>query len=224
MISRAAILALALSTMQLAQNGPLFKVSDYPAHVKLPSMEIGAEYLLNSIPLAKGMYIAKDHLVLEVAIFPSTEAGVNVSSSQFTLRVNNKTILYPDSPGAVASSLKYPDWQTRPTMTAEAGVGDGTVVLGAPPPVARFPGDRRADRPPSVPRVPAPPDPTGAPKAVDQPIETQIAIAALPQGQLQEPVKGFLFFPFSGKTKSIRSLALIYDGGESSPKTTISLF
>jgi len=210
--------------MQLAQNRPLSKVSDYPAHVKLPSMEIGAEYLLNSIPLARGMYIAKDHLVLEVAIFPSTEDGVNVSSSQFTLRVNNKTILYSDSSGAVANSLKYPDWQMRPTMTAEAGVGNGSVVLGAPPPVARFPGDRRADRPPSVPRVPDPPDPTGAPKAADQPIETQIAIAALPQGQLQEPVKGFLFFPFSGKTKSIRSLDLIYDGGESGPKTTIRLF
>jgi len=223
MISRAAILGLALSTMQLAQNGPLSKVSDYPAHVKLPSMEIGAEYLLNSIPLGRGMYIAKDHLVLEVAIFPSTRDGVNVSSSQFTLRVNNKTILYPDSPGAVASSLKYPDWQTHPTMTAEAGAGNGSVVLGAPPPVARFPGDRRADRTP-IPRVPDSPDPTGEPKAADQPIETQIAIAALPQGQFQKPVKGFLFFPFSGKTKSIRSLDLIYDGGESGPKTTISLF
>src|SRR5258708_5049509 len=176
--------------MHLAQNGPLSKVSDYPAHVKLPSLEIGAEYLLNSIPLNRGMYIAKDHLVLEVAIFPSTEDGVNVSTSQFTLRVNNKTILYPDSPGAVASSLKYPDWQMRPTMTAEAGAGNGSVVLGAPPPVARFPGDRRADRPPSVPRVPDPPDPTGEPKAAEQPIETQIAIAALPQGPSQKPVKG----------------------------------
>ena len=186
-------------------------------------MEIGVEYLLNSIALDKGMYIARDHLVVEVAIFPSTQAGVNVSSSQFTLRVNNKTILYPDSPGAVASSLKYPDWQTHPNATAQAGVGNGSVILGAPPSVARFPGDRRADRPPSVPGVEQQ-DPTGGPKAAEQPIETQIAIAALPEGPSQKQVKGLLFFAFSGKTKSIRSLDLIYDSGEGGPKTTIRLF
>ena len=224
MISWVAFLALALVHALLAQEPPRSKISDYPAHAKLPAMEIGVEYLLNSIALDKGMYIAKDHLVLEVAIFPSTQASVNVSSSQFTLRVNNKTILYTDSPGAVASSLKYPDWQTHPNATAQAGVGNGSVILGAPPPVARFPGDRRADRPPSVPRVPEQQDPTGEPKAAERPIETQIAIAALPEGTSQKPVKGLLFFPFSGKTKSIRSLDLIYDGGESSPKTTIPVF
>src|SRR5258708_15472945 len=153
-------------------------------------MEIGVEYLLNSIALDKGMYIAKDHLVLEVAIFPSTQASVNVSSSQFTLRVNNKTILYTDSPGAVASSLKYPDWQTHPNATAQAGVGNGSVILGAPPPVARFPGDRRADRPPSVPRVPEQQGPTGEPKAAEQPIDTPIAITALPEGQSQKSEHG----------------------------------
>jgi hypothetical protein len=224
MISRVAIVALAVSHALFAQDTPRSKISDYPAQAKLPAMEIGVEYLLNSIALDKGMYIARDHLVLEVAIFPSTQAGVNISSSQFTLRVNNKTILYTDSAGAVASSLKYPDWQTRPNATAQAGVGNGSVIMGAPPPVARFPGDHRADRPPPIPRVPEQQDPTGQPKAAEQPIETQIAIAALPEGPSQKPVKGFLFFPFSGKTKSIRSLDLIYDSGESGLKTTIPLF
>jgi hypothetical protein len=138
--------------------------------------------------------------------------------------VNNKTSLYTDSSGAVASSLKYPDWQTRPTMTAEAGAGNGSVILGAPPPVARFPGDRRADRPLPLPRAPEPPNPTGEPKAAEQPIETQMAIAALPEGPSGKPVKGLLFFPFSGKTKSIRSLDLIYEGGERIPKAIIPLF
>jgi hypothetical protein len=224
MIARVATLTLALIPALLAQATTRAKVSDYPAHTKLPSMEIGVEYLLNSIPLDKGMYLAKDHLILDVAIFPSSPAGVNVSTSQFTLRLNRKTILYPDSPGAVASSLKYPDWQTRPTMTAEAGAGNGSVILGAPPPVARFPGDRRADRPASVPRVPEPPNPTGEPKPVEQPIDTQLAIAALPEGPSEKPVKGLLFFAFSGKTKSIRSLDLIYEGGEGSSKAIIPLF
>jgi hypothetical protein len=224
MISRVAIVALAVSHAVFAQDTPRSKISDYPAQAKLPAMEIGVEYLLNSIALDKGMYIARDHLVLEVAIFPSTQAGVNISSSQFTLRVNNKTILYTDSAGAVASSLKYPDWQTRPNATAQAGVGNRSVIMGAPPPVARFPGDHRADRPPPIPRVPEQQDPTGQQKAAEQPIETQIAIAALPEGPTQKQVKGFLFFPFSGKTKSIRSLELIYDSGESGLKTTIPLF
>jgi len=224
MISWAVTLVLAFLAALPAQDAPRSKVSDYPVHAKLPAAEIGAEYLLNSIALDKGMYIAKGHLVLEVAIFPSTPAGINVSNSQFTLRVNNKTILYPDSPGAVASSLKYPDWQTHPTMTAEAGAGNGSVILGAPPAVARFPGDRRADRPPSVPRVPEPANPSGEPKAAEQPIEVQMAIAALPEGPSQKPVKGLLFFAFGGKTKSIRSLDLIYERGEGDPKTIIPLF
>jgi len=86
--------------------------------------------------------------VLEVAIFPYALDGVNVSNSQFTLRVNYKTILHTDSSGAVAASLKYPDWQSRPNVTAVAGVGNASVILGTPPTVARFPGDPHPDRRP----------------------------------------------------------------------------
>ena len=62
------------------------------------------------------------------------------------------------------------------------------------------------------------------PKAADQPIETQMAIAALPEGPSEKLVKGLLFFAFGGKTKSIRSLDLIYEGGEGGPKAIIPLF
>jgi hypothetical protein len=223
MISRAAILALSLLSAMFAQNTPRAKIEDYPAYGKLPAVEIGAEYLLNSVPLDKGVYIARNHLVLDVGIFPFALDGTNVSSSQFTLRINYKALLHPDSSGTVAASLKYPDWQTRPGATAEAGVGNATVILGAPPNAGRFPGDPRADHPLPVPKTPEPPDPSGQPKAADQPLETQIAIAALPEGWTQKPVKGLLFFPFFAKTKSIRTLDLIYDGGESG-QTTIKLF
>jgi hypothetical protein len=223
MIYRAAILALTLCNVLPAQDTPSTKISDYPAQGKIPAVEIGAEYLLNSIPLAKGIYVARNHLVLEVAMFPYALDGVNVSNSQFTLRINYKTILHTDSSGAVAASLKYPDWQSRPNMTAEAGVGNASVILGAPPAIARFPGDPTPNRRP-VPTAPDSPDPrAGQPKVADEPIETQLAMAALPEGWTKTTVKGFLFFQFSGKTKSIRNLDLIYDGGESG-QMTIHLF
>src|SRR5256885_9120463 len=104
MIYRAAILALALYNVLPAQEAPRSKISGYPASAKLPAVEIGAEYLVNSIPLAKGVYIARSHLVLEVAIFPNAPDGVNVSSSQFTLQINYKAILHADSSAAVAAS------------------------------------------------------------------------------------------------------------------------
>jgi hypothetical protein len=55
------------------------------------------------------------------------------------------------------------------------------------------------------------------------PIEEAISHAALPEGRIAEHVKGCLFFRFEGKLKSIKSLDLIYDVGDGSPKATIQL-
>jgi hypothetical protein len=214
-------LAFVVLTALPAQDAPpRSKASDYPAHVSLPGVEIGAEYLLHSIPGEKGFYFAKEYLVVEVGIFPSAGDDIAVSSRQLTLRINHgKSVLLADSPGSVAAALKYPDWETRPNATAKAG----PVILGAPPEVGRFPGDPR--QAPPVPRpVGEQSDPSGTEKEPPKTIEQSIANAALPEGPANKPAKGCLFFRFTGKTKSIRSLELIYDAGESRPKATIALF
>jgi hypothetical protein len=198
-----------------AQNAPpRSQPSDYPAHAQFPAFEIGAEYLVHNIPLEKGEYWARDYLVVEVILVPRGRESIDLSSNQFMLRINGKkSLLYADSPGAVAAALKYPDWQTHPNLSAAAGIGDAGVVIGAPPVVGRFPGD-----PTGVPPRPTPQDPNGEnPYGVTpdsgRPLDQAIAIAALPEGRITKFAKGCLFFPFRGKLKSIKALDLVYDPG-----------
>jgi hypothetical protein len=181
-------------------------------------MEIGAEYMVHSIPGERGGYFAKEYLVVEVAIFPAAKEALKISSGQFTLRINNKSTLISQSAGAVAAALKYPDWEQRPQMTAQAG----PLIYGAPQ-VGRFPGDPTQPRRLPTPRVPDQTDSGNVERQPNLPIEDAIARAALPEGLVREHVKGCLFFRFEGKLKSIKSLDLVYDPGATSPKATIRL-
>src|ERR1700682_4609450 len=140
----ARVFAISFVLAAAAWSQPREKASDYPEHAKLADREIGIEYLVHSIPVERGVLVASDYLVVEVAVFPLTLAGVAVSSGQFTLRINGKkTPVYSQSTGMVAASIKYPDYErTRPRLVAEAG----PVIIGAPRPVARFPGDPSSRR------------------------------------------------------------------------------
>ena len=215
--ARIVIAAASLFLMLNAQDAPRSKASDYPAHLTLPSMEIGAEYMVHSIPAEKGDYFAKEYLVVEVAIFPATKQNPKISSGRFTLRINNKSTLLAQSAGMVAAALKYPDWEQRPQMTAQAG----PLIYGAPQ-VGRFPGDPTQTHP--LPRpAPGQADSGNTEQQTELPIEEAISHAALPEGVIAEHVKGCLFFRFDGKLKSIKSLDLIYDAGGSLPPATIRL-
>ena len=54
-----------------AQSGtpPKHAVQDYPAHTESDKISIGAEYLVHSFSGGGELYIAKDYLVVEVALF-----------------------------------------------------------------------------------------------------------------------------------------------------------
>ena len=57
-----------------------------------------------------------------------------------------------------------------------------------------------------------------------EPVEVSIARSALPEGPTHGPVSGYLFFAFKGKTKSIRSLELLYSSPDGSREATLRLF
>jgi len=181
-------------------------------------MEIGAEYLVHSIPGEKGDYFAKEYLVVEVAISPTRKESLRISSGRFTLRINNKSALIAQSAGVVAAALKYQDWEQRPQMTAQAG----PLIYGAPQ-SGRFPGDPTQPRPLPTPRGTDQADSINGQKEPNLPIEEAISRAALPEGLTAEYVKGCLFFRFEGKLKSIKSLDLIYDVGGDAPPAMIRL-
>ena len=190
-----------------AQYGTAPKSSeqDYTAHARLEKLSIGAEYLVHSFSGGRETFIAKDYLVVEVAIFPAKGMeSFEVSASQFSLRLNGrKAPLEPQAPEFVAASLKYPDWTNHPR--AEGAVGP--VVLGAPAPVERFPGDPQARPPRPIPR--APDDNPSAQEKEPAVKADELAIqAALPDGEHRGPISGYLYFPYQGKIKRIHSLAL----------------
>lgn len=212
-IGRALNLLIALSGMLIAGDAPpRSKPADYPVHATVAGNEIGVEYLVRSIPTEKGVYFSKDYLVIEVAVFATPTTAVAISADQFRLRLDSKTVLMPQSPGFVAASLKYLDWEERPGVDARAGVGDTTVNIGGRTPAPRFPGDQRGGRP--WPTPPVPTDPSGGTVDREPPpsIDTLIAKAALPEGPAASLVKGCLFFPYVKKTTAIKSLELIFNG------------
>ncbi len=207
----ALLAACALLSSAFAQDAPRrSKPSDYPAHAQFRRFDIGAEYLVHNIPADKGAYWAREYLVVEAAIFPGSGSRLHLSSGDFTLRVNGKKILDAVSSGTVAAAIKYPDWQQRPNLSAVAGIGDGAVVVGAPTPVGRFPGDPTGIPDARAPRPQSTNDTYGVAQEQNIPIDQAIANAALPEGLVEKPVKGCLFFGFEGKLKSIRSLELLY--------------
>ena len=224
-LCRVALLTSWLGLLHAQGTTPKAKPGDYPVHAQLPGMNIAAEYLVHSVPVNGGALDAKDYLVFEVAIYPESGGTPLLSSGDFTLRINNrKTVLFAQTPGMVAASIKYPDWEVRPTLEATAGVGNMDVILGRPPVTSRFPGDPRPDqnRLPRQPRVPDQTRPEGQEQAAREPVDVSIGRMALPEGAPHGPVSGYLFFAFQGKTKSIRSLELLYASGDRA--TAIRIF
>lgn len=235
--------ASALLPLLLAQDLPQrTRLSDYTLHAQVQSFQIGAYYLVHDIPTEKRPYSASDYLVVEIAIFPDSDKPVRISSRDFTLRMNDKKILDPAPPQLVAAALRNSEFDQQTNLLGAGGIGVGGIpdagIPGAPSVAGpqqspgRFPGDPNPSRIPdagsnTIPSVRGPQsrntdDPNGVGSWRDIPIERAIANAALPEGLLKRPVKGLVFFRFSGKLKSIRALDLVYTD-ESGSQTALAL-
>lgn len=193
----------------LVRTGTTPKASeqDYPARAKLERVSIGAEYLVHSFSSGREMFIAKEYLVVEVALYPAKGESLFVDAGHFSLRVNGrKQALSPEAPEIVASALQYPDPNTGTGPRAVAALGP--IVLGQPRPVERFPGDPDARTGPAPPRAPDD-SPSGPDKQPSVKAEELVVEAALPEGEHHGPTSGFLYFPYRGKVSRIRSLELV---------------
>ncbi len=129
-VLRACCVALFAVSAASAQYEVPRKASEYPANATWPQFEVGAEYLIHSVPAETGAIYARDYLVIEVAVYP-LKGPVAVLSAHFALHVNDrKTALYPESAGFVGASEKYPNWSQDREVVGTAQVGDGTVTIG----------------------------------------------------------------------------------------------
>ncbi|MCS6953810.1 MAG: hypothetical protein RMK57_13115 [Bryobacterales bacterium] len=209
------LLATATLLAQIRPHGtqPRSRPEDYSVHVRAGVAVVAAEYLVRSFQGRGGTFVAPDHLVVEVAVFPDPYQRVKLNAGQFSLRVNGaRQPLLPEPPSLVGASLRYADWEHRPTVVAGAGVGSGSVILGRPPASERFPGDPRPGRerlpqPPRAPDAKAPVEREPAPQPDEVAVES-----ALPEGEHAGPVSGYLYFLFKKKPKSVRSLELLWHG------------
>src|SRR5579872_2770761 len=103
---------LSLATVAFAQPGtePKPSAADYPVHAMDGETGIGAEYTVHSFSHGEAYYIAKDYLVVEVALFPAAGKTIDVHAIEFSLRINGrKQALIPGSPEMVAASLSHPE-------------------------------------------------------------------------------------------------------------------
>jgi hypothetical protein len=209
MLYRVALLLPALAGALAAQYGTTPKASeqDYPAHAKLEKLSIGAEYLVHSFSSGRQMFIAKDYLVVEVALYPAHGENLLVNASHFSLRVNGrKPALSPQTPEIVANALKYPDPNTSSGLQTVEQVGP--VVFGQPRPAERFPGDPNVQNKPPLPRAPDD-NPSGLDKEPPVKVAELVVQAALPEGERHGSTSGFLYFPYRGKIGRIRSIELV---------------
>jgi len=189
-----------------AQYGtpPKPSAQDYPVHANVGGLSIGAEYLVHSFSSGRDMFIAKDYLVVEIALFPAKGEALLASAGQFVLRVNGrKETLSPQGPEIVAAALDRPEQSSGLHPVAALG----PIVLGAPRTTERFPGDPNAQ---SVPPNPTTANPGGTDASPPIKADELVVQAAWPEGEHHGPASGFLYFPYRGKVARIHSLELIF--------------
>jgi hypothetical protein len=186
--------------------------AEYPTQANAGSVVVGAEFMVHSFSRGEQTFIVRDYLVVEVALFPPKGARVDVEPGKFSLRINGKrAALLPQTPSMVAASMSHPEWQQHPGAAGDIGMGGVGVGLGYPRQTTPFPGAPPESRLPRPPRAPDADNPGGLEKEPVRPEELLVQ-TALPEGGHGGPVSGFLYFAYKGKTSSIRSLELLYEG------------
>lgn len=199
-----------------AAEPPKLRPQDYCAHAALPTLTLAADYLARTLPGRSASFHSPDYLVVDIAVFPRSKQTVKLAASHFSVKLNGKKQpVYAQTPGMVAASMKYPDWRQRPRFEGQAG----GVIIGQPQPRERFPGDPRGIPGPRPPRAPEEEDRSGVEKAPRQQPEEAVIEEALVEGAVDQPVRGYLYFPYHGKLKNIRTVELIYSPDGAAPTT-----
>ena len=201
--------------------------SDYDVHLSAGTLDLGAEYMVHSFSNGEQMFLAERFLVVEFAIYPVMKTDeVTVDFAKFGLRLNHKTLLPAIAAAQVANSLKQQPWsmQGQPGMNGGIGAGPIDVPIGQGPrqDTGQYPGqgtgqypgngpypqDRRRPNPPRAPE----PDPPGGIQRTRVSAEEVLLQTALPPGPHKGPVSGFVYFYFTGKPSSLKSVELDYGG------------
>jgi hypothetical protein len=185
---------------------PRVSPSEYQFHTQAGAVTIAAELTGHSISTPQGILNTDDYIVIETGLFGAPGARLVLSPDDFTIRINEKKTPLPSRPyGMVIGSVKDPDWE--PPVPAESKSKTSLNTGGG----GR--GEQRdANSPPPVVHVPVP---------IQRAMAQRVQKASLPEGDRALPVAGLIYFQYRGKTESIHSLELTYNGPAG--KATLSL-
>jgi hypothetical protein len=184
---------------------PRASVTDYPAHDSV----LGAAIVpASQVSKVFSGAVAKDYIVVEVAVFPENAQSLDLVALDFALNTGSDNRCYPATPEEAAwHGQKQPGIPAQgPRVVTEVGVVVGTrtdpVTGRAEHGVATYGGVGVDNRPPP-PAPSASASPAGDPYA----IEGRLRRMALPGGQTDRPIAGYLYFP---KVSSKKTASLEY--------------
>jgi hypothetical protein len=163
--------------------------TEYQAHAQAGSITIAAEFDGHSVPDPQSALSTEDYVVVEVALFGPPEGHLQLSSQDFSLRINGKKMPLPaQGYAAVFKSLKDPTWAPPVPVEPKSKGGittGGQSDGGGPPPVVHIPIE------------------------VERAMQQRVQKASLPEGDRMLPAAGLIFFDHRGKSNSVE---LIYSG------------
>lgn len=198
---RAILFLLVLLSSSVCVADTRDKATDYPAHAESAHVAIGAEYLVHSFSNGRQTFFVPGYLVVDTAVYP--HGPLKLSPTNFKLVMNEKTGLSAQAPNMVAYTLKN-----------VGGLDYGQRQGGS-----QFPGDTRGA---PLPQPTQAPDPAHPERDPNETVDSALLRTALNEGEVHTPQSGYLYFPFDGKTKKIKSLDLVYT--DDSGALTIKLF
>ncbi len=200
--------AICFSTALALAQGTTPKPSptDYDVHIMAGPVDIGAEYMVHSYSNGEQMFLAERYLVVEVAFYaPLKDDPIHIDLAKFGLRLNHKTLLHAVAPAEAAASLRQSPWAVQQPSRVSGGIGVGPI--GIPIGQSPYPPTTRGPTPPRAPEA----DPPGGIERTRVTPEEVLLNTALPAGENKGRVSGFVYFPFTGKPGSLKSIELVYD-------------
>jgi hypothetical protein len=199
----ASLAILTLFTIAIADSPhglkPRTTASNYPVFQQHPTVALGAEQLSQKqVQHAFATELDKRYIVVEVGVFPSKDGSIKLNTNDFMLHVaGTSQVLRPAAPETIAQVLyKKPAKSHDVTVTPVTSVGyetggrdiygnrSGSGVTTSTGAIVGISNDKK-----------------GGTEGDRKTMETELRDKALPQGEVIQPVSGYLYFPISSSKK-----------------------
>ncbi len=189
---------------------PRASSSDYRHHETLKGTTLAAEVVpARQVQSTFATDLTQDYVVLEVALYPTVDGPLNVSTGDFLLHCGNE-IVRPGTPNAIAERRHHQSAPRRSDVDIYPTVGIGYESGNDP-----VTGRRRGIYTTTGVGVATGGATNPRPASTDQDRSTmalELEEKQLPAGSASQPVAGYLYFAFPASKQKKVAYELEYDG------------